>query len=285
MSTTQDDQHLTFDLPSVGDEAAPSTSAVPVPALVAELREQQRIDSEQQHKAFLATLAGLDREREDREREVVQAQQQEEEEEEEETEQSQSQSESEGDQQGVGEPANIANVPLVLPPVSCAEAKQSRVPGSTESSQSSDEFTIRRRRIRRELSETNVPEHPPSSLATVSRSEQRSYQEVARTTSSDGSSSDQGIVPTSERKVRTDLPVQKVPKLTSSQKRRIQLRSRSEGGMGGVTLASIDEDANEGSPMEADGDGDQEEREREGRGEEEGVGESEQEGGVSQEGQ
>ncbi len=273
VSSPHDDQHVLFDHPSVG---AGETSAPVLPlgvynfgtAMREELQRAERQSREEEmergRQRMMACFEEMDRQREEREARERAAEPREEEEEEE-TEQSQTQSED--DRPAVRLPPGLANV--AARPISWSDA---RLPGSTESSQSSDEITALRRRVRQELSESAVPIRPHSSLVADIRAKPVGDQ-VLQSSQSGESSSEAQILPGSERrKPSADLPQQKVPKLTSSQKRMLRLRTLGQPPQPGIKWGEVRLAAVEEASMETE---EQEERAQEGEGGEEMEGEEE----------
>ena len=104
-------------------------------------------------------------------------------------------------------------------------AKVFGVPGNSDSGQSSDELSARRTRIREELSETSVPNPPPSNLTvgTAYSAFHEAFHEAIMTASSDSSSSE-AQVPGGERKESTRH--QKVPRISGMRQLKITQESR-----------------------------------------------------------
>jgi len=101
-------------------------------------------------------------------------------------------------------------------------AKFCRVPGNSDSGQSSDELSARRARIQKRLSETSVPSPPPSNLTVGTAYSQ--FHGPIMTASSDSSSSEAQVAPGSEKK--KEMTPQKVPRISRMRQLRIDQETR-----------------------------------------------------------
>lgn len=106
-------------------------------------------------------------------------------------------------------------------------AKFCRVPGSSDSGQSSDELSARRARIQKRLGEASVPSPPPSNLTVGTAYSQ--FHGAIMTASSDSSSSEAQVAPGSEKK--KERTPQKVPRISRMRQLRIDQETRAAEAM------------------------------------------------------